>query len=207
MRTTTLIPAALTALAIAGCGITDPYTTHQPASTAATASGAATTTTTTATVDDPSDPRTGTYPPGQLTTGPTGATNRAAAPAAAPATTPQAALSTYAQVDTNWTAHTLGAVQTKLAAISVGQARANALQAAASYGKDTVLQHSQVSNTGQVISIAPDQKQAGVWVVVTSEHTTGQGDYAGLPSQLHVTYARLAHTANQFEVEQWSAQS
>lgn len=42
-----------------------------------------------------------------------------------------------------------------------------------------------------------------VWVVVTSEKTTGQGDYQGLPAQLHVTYAQLTHTPGGWVVSEW----
>jgi hypothetical protein len=54
------------------------------------------------------------------------------------------------------------------------------------------------------VSIAPGQGvAAGQWVIVTSETTTGQGDYQGLRAQLHVTYAQLAHTPGGWVVSQW----
>ena len=122
--------------------------------------------------------------------------------------TPQAALERYANLDMNWTAKTVADVQNQLAAISVGEARAQALQAAASYGQDTTLQASRVANTGTVVAIAPGQgSAAGWWVVVTRESTTGQGDYAGLPPTDHVTDAQLEHTATGWVISSWSPQS
>ena len=99
-----------------------------------------------------------------------------------------------------------GKSQDRLAETAVGQARATALQAAASYGRDTILLHSRVSNSGTVVAIAPARNHPGVWVIVTQERTTGQGDYSGLPALLHVTYARVSHTTNGYAVSQWSPQ-
>ena len=40
--------------------------------------------------------------------------------------------------------------------------------------------------------IAPGQgSAAGLWVIVTRETTTGEGDYAGLPPTDHVTDAQV----------------
>ena len=122
--------------------------------------------------------------------------------------TPQAALERYANLDINWTAHTVAGIQDQLAAISLGQARAQALQAAASYGHDSTLQSSQVANTGTVIAVAPGQGPAASWwVIVTRETTTGQGDYAGLPPTDHVTDAQVQHTRNGWVISSWSPQS
>ena len=94
------------------------------------------------------------------------------------------------------------AIQDQLAAISLGQARAQALQAAASYGHDSTLQASQVANTGTVVAIAPGQgPAAGWWVIVTRETTTGEGDYAGLPPTDHVTDAQVEHTQQRIRCE------
>ena len=77
---------------------------------------------------------------------------------------PQAALQRYAQLYVNWSAATVVAVQHELAAISIGQARAQALQAAASYGHDSTLKASQVVNSGSVIAIGTGQgPAAGTW--------------------------------------------
>jgi hypothetical protein len=47
----------------------------------------------------------------------------------------------------------------------------------------------------------------GDWLVVTSEITTGSGDYAGLPAQRHITYAQLTHTRQGWVVSTWSPQT
>ena len=187
------------ALILAGCGLTDPYTKQHPATTSTSTSTS--TTTATATNADPGPERGGTIP-----TAAQAAQNNAAPGAGRP--TPQAALKRYATLDINWTAQTVAGVQNQLAAISVGEARAQALQAAASYGHDTTLQASEVANTGTVVAIAPGQGSAGGWwVVVTRETTTGQGDYAGLPPADHVTDAQVQHTGNGWVISSWSPQS
>jgi hypothetical protein len=140
------LPAALAvALISAGCGLTDPYTSQHSVTSSTSTSTSTTSTTTTATNADPAPERGGTIP------------NAAQAaqdnpPAGAGRPTPQAALERYANLDLNWTAKTVAGVQNQLAAISVGEARAQALQAAASYGQDTTLQASQVANTGTVVA-------------------------------------------------------
>jgi hypothetical protein len=195
------LPAALAVvLTLAGCGLSDPYTSQHP-STTSTSMSAIPTTTATVPNADPAPERGGTIPNAAHA-----AQNKLAASAGLP--TPQAALERYANIDINWTAHTVAGIQHELAAISVGQARAQALQAAASYGKDSTLQASQVANTGTVVAIAPGQGRAvGLWVVVTRETTTGRRDYAGLPPSDHVTNAQVEHTHNGFVVSAWSPQS
>ena len=196
------LPAALAvALTLAGCGLSDPYTSQHAATTSTSASTSTTSTTATATSADPAPERGGTIPNGSQA-----AQNNPAAGAGRP--TPEAALERYANLDINWTAKTVAGVQNQLAAISIGQARAQALQAAVSYGRDRTLQASQVANTGTVVAIAPGQASAaGWWVIVTRETTTGQGDYAGLPPTDHVTNAQVEHTRNGFVVSAWSPQS
>jgi len=195
------LPVALAiVLTLAGCGLSDPYTSQHPATTSTSASTSTTSTTATATNADPAPERGGTIPNAAHT-----AQNNPAAGAGSP--TPQAALERYANLDINWTARTVAGIQDQLAAISVGQARAQALQAAASYGHDSTLQASQVANTGTVVAIAPGQGPAtGLWVIVTRESTTGKGDYAGLPPTDHVTDAQVEHTHHGFVVSAWSPQ-
>ncbi len=206
MRTRTVLPAALTlTILLAGCGITDPYTAR-PTSTAPSTSTSATATAsprtaTTSTNADPAPERGGTIP------NPTeNAQSKLSAGAGAP--TPQAALGRYARLYTNWNAQTVAGVQRQLASISLDGARAQALQAAASYQHDSTLLASKVTNTGTVISIAAGQGAArGRWVIVTSETTSGQGDYAGLPTTVHVTYAQASHQPSGWIVTEWSPQS
>ena len=128
------------------------------------------------------------------------------APGAA-ASGPVAALERYATLWCNWTASTVVARQHQLAGMSLGQARAQALQAAASLRHDTTLARSQVSNTGTIVAITPALYTPGEWVVVTSETTTGQGDYAGLPPTVHVTYAQLTRTPRGYVIVRWSPAS
>jgi hypothetical protein len=202
LRTLLALPTA--AVAIAGCGITNPYHTNNPRpSLAATPAPASDT----STGDDPSDPAPGAPGPrGSIP--PAAAAAQATLAAGAGQPTPQAALDRYARLYANWSARTIGAVQHQLASISLGQARAQALQAAASYARDSVLQHSRVTNSGQVTSIAAGQGPlGGRWVITTQETTTGSGDYAGLPPQAHVTYAQVTNIPHGWIVIAWHPQS
>jgi hypothetical protein len=198
------LPAALAIIttALAGCGLSDPYTSQQQASSPKPTPAVATTTSTTAHVanDDPAPERGGTIPTGAQESQNTPAT-------AAGRPTPEGALERYANIYINWTSTTLGRVEDELAAISVTQARAQALQAAAAYGHDSTLQRSRVANSGAVIAIAPGQgPEAGSWVIVTREDTSGVGDYAGLPPTNHITYAQVQHTKGGWVVSSWSPQ-
>jgi hypothetical protein len=192
-----VLPAALlVAVALAGCGLSNPYATHTTASRHGTRSATAP-----ARNADPVPERGGTIP---------SAARRAqgAVSARAGEATPRAALERYAQLYTNWTAATVLGLQRQLAAISIDSARAEAQQAAASYARDTTLSASHVTNHGTVVGITPGQgPAAGNWVIVTRETTTGTGDYSGLPPQLHVTYAQLTHTGHGWIVSTWSPQS
>ncbi len=196
----------LAALALSGCaGITDPYQATSRPATASTAAppsasrSAGPSAATRADAGDPAAERGGTIPP---------AANAAqqALAVGADEPTPRAALARYASLYINWTAQDLPARQRQLAAISLGQARVQALQAAASGARDPELTRSQVQNHGQLVAIAPGAGPA-TWVLVTQETTTGQGDYAGLPPTLHVTYAQLAHTTAGWVITTWSPQT
>jgi hypothetical protein len=202
---TLTIPLVAASLTIAGCGITNPYQTSRPAATPATTPSVSTSAPSTA--QDPSDRPPGSHSPEpSIPSAAAAAQNELGAGAGEPS--PQAALERYAQLYTNWTSSTLGAIQRELASISLDQARAQALQAAASYTNDTVLQQSKVANAGTVVSIAAGQAAAhGQWVIVTSETTTGQGDYRGLPPTVHVTYAQLTHTRHGWIVSAWNPQT
>ena len=79
---------------------------------------------------------------------------------------------------------------------------------AASFAHDTTLLASGVANHGAIVAITAGQGPAhGFWVIVTSETTTGHGQYAGLPASDHITYAHVIHTPDGFVVRQWSPQS
>lgn len=195
------LPAALVvATILGGCGLSDPYTNQQRASTRSSKLAPGTSASSPATVTN-ADPRP--EQGGSIPAAARASQNRLAANAGRES--PRAALERYATLDINWTAKTVAGVQRELAALSVGQARAQALQAAASYGHDRVLQTSQVANSGSVIAMAPGQgAEAGAWVIVTREQTTGEGDYAGLPVTDHVTVAQVEHTATGWVVSTWS---
>jgi hypothetical protein len=194
---TGLIAAALLTVLLAGCGLTDPYQQHSTTSDSTTTTAAITR------LDqaDPTPERAGTIPRS------TQAAQNTLAPSAALAT-PEAALERYAQIYLNWTARDVVAVQRELASISLGQARAQALQAAASAARDGELTTTQLANHGQVIALAPGQgSAAGRWVIVTSEQTTGHGDYEGLPPTQHIIYAQLARTRSGWIVTKWAPQN
>ena len=174
------VPLVAIAAGVAGCGISDPYHHATRSSPASPPTSPAATATSAA-------------PPGPSSTG---------------ASTAPVALARYAQLAINWTSRTLSRDQHQLADLSVGAARAQALQTAATYGARSSLQHSQVTNQGQVTAIARGRgPRAGDWVITTQENTGGQGDYAGLPAQAHVYYAQVIHTRHGWTVSTWSAQN
>jgi len=201
MRAQTVLPAVLSVtVLLAGCGITDPYTTRSTTTTS-TSTAAPGATGTTSPNADPAPEQGGTIP-----TATASAQGNLSAGAGQP--TPQAALGRYARLYTNWNATNVDDVQRQLASISLDGARAQALQAATSYRNDTTLLASKVANAGTVISIAAGQGDArGRWVIVTSETTTGQGDYTGLPATVHVTYAQVSHQPTGWIVTAWSPQT
>lgn len=190
-----LLLPAFAAVALAGCGISDPYTARQPSTSTSSSPPAATVTNA-----EPAPERGGTIPAGARA-----AQSSTSTGAAQP--TPQAALQRYARLYVNWTATTVAAVQHELAATSVGQARAQALQAAASYARDQTLAQSGVANSGQLVAISPSITTPGQWVLVTSEQTTGKGDYSGLPPTLHVIYGQVIRTPKGWVVSEWAPQN
>jgi hypothetical protein len=200
-----IVPAALIVVVLAGCGITDPYhADRRPAATTSTSTSTTATAPATSTAADRGDPapeRGGTIPAAA-------ARAQSALAGDATAATPRAALERFARLYLNWTAAGLVTRQRQLAALSLGQARAQALQAAASAARDPELTHSHVVNTGQLIAITPGQGvAAGPWVLVCRETTTGTGDYTALPAALHVIYAQLTQTPTGWIVSRWSPES
>jgi hypothetical protein len=199
-----LVAAALlaTGLGLSACGITDPYAGHPRTAPRPAPLRTPQATTTVAVTDaDPSPEQGGTVPAAARAT-----QDRLASGAARD--TPQSAVARYARLDINWTARTVAQGQRELASISLDGARAQALQAAARYQRDSTLAAGQVANAGSVVSIALGEGPArGEWVVVTREHTTGAGDYTGLPAALHVIYARVTHQSTGWVVSEWSPQN
>jgi hypothetical protein len=192
MRARTLALVLLGALALTGCGLPGP-----PAPSATTPTPPASAATTPAT-GDPQPERGGSIPAGQVT---------AQSQAAGAQPTPAAALARYAALYVTWTAQTVVAQQRYLAAISTGQARAQALAAASAEQRDRTLAASGVANRGSVIAITPGTGQAtGRWVIVTVEQTTGRGSYQGLPASVHVTLATVAGVTGGYAVSAWQPQ-
>lgn len=172
------VVAGVLALALAGCGISDPYTAGHRSSRQASTNGAG----------EPDDD--GPSPP------------RVSAAQRAVAATPQAALTRYAGLYVNWTAGTLAADARKLVSLSTGQARAEAL-AEVSDAPATLARYD-VSNSGSVVAIAAGQgTERGRWAVVTDEQTNGYGPYEGLPAASHVTWATVAPVAEGWVVSGW----
>jgi hypothetical protein len=192
------LPAALaaTGLLLTGCGgLTNPYATTRTRALAYTARSRAS-----ASDHDPGPERGGSIPK-------VAARQQTRLATTARQASPVAAIRRYLELYINWTAADVSAQQRKLASISFAAARAQALQAAASYRHDGTLAKSEVANSGTVIAIARGEGlAAGDWVIVTSETTTGKGDYEGLPAQIHVTYAQLAKTKTGWVISSWSPQ-
>jgi hypothetical protein len=172
------ILATALVLVLTGCGIHDPYTTTQY--TPSTASNQR------AKVPDDDGP-----PPPHPT-----ATARGATPSA------ESALARYAALYVNWTAGTLAANERRLASLSTGQARAQAL-AEGVHPSPTVARYA-VSNSGSVVAIAEGRgTERGRWAVVTVEQTNGHGPYQGLPATSHVTWATVARVGWGWVVSGW----
>ena len=170
--------APTVAVLLAGCGISDPYARPQRATSTADAAIER------GEHDGPAPPP---APPPE---------------GAAMATTPEQALARYGVVYINWTAATLPADERRLAAISTGQARAQAL--AESNAPPATLIRYAVANAGAVVAIAPGQgTERGKWAIVTDEQTSGDGPYEGLPATTHVTWATVTHLVGEWIVSGW----
>jgi len=119
--------------------------------------------------------------------------------------TPTVALRRYALAYINWRASDLQARERQLAAMSIGDAKLTAQQEAAAHSGAAALNANHVANSGQVIAIAPGEgPETSQWVIVTLEHTTGTGAYAGLPPGPHVTFAQVRHMDGGWAVSAWN---
>jgi hypothetical protein len=124
------------------------------------------------------------------------------------ASSPQAALRRYALAYINWRASDLREREQQLAAMSIGAAKLTAEQTAASESGTAALVANDVANSGQLVAIAPGERpDAGQWVIVTQEQTSGTGVYAGLPTAPHVTLAQVRHLRNGWAVSAWNPAS
>jgi hypothetical protein len=120
----------------------------------------------------------------------------------AAAASPQVALTRYAALYVNWTAASVSGEERRLASLSTGQARAQAL-AESNHPAPAVARYA-VSNAGSVVAIAQGRgTERGRWAVITVEQTNGYGPYEGLPATSHVTWATVARAAGGWVVSGW----
>ncbi|MHB1538889.1 MAG: hypothetical protein ACYCUM_13870 [Solirubrobacteraceae bacterium] len=121
--------------------------------------------------------------------------------------TPRRAIVQFASRYSNWTYKTLTRDQQQLAAIAVGAARLTEQRAAAASRGDATLARGKIENHGEVLAISRDLRRRGWWLIVTSEQTSGTGQYEALPTSDHVSLARLARLHGGYAVEEWLPQS
>jgi hypothetical protein len=192
---------ALLSLALAGCGGSIRVATPLGRSIAAGPPRLAPLAPTPAPVGDPPAERGGTIP----------AAAQAAEDSvsrAGVAHSPQLALRRYALTYVNWQASGLQEREQQLVAVSIGAAKLTAEQTTAARSGATALIASHVENSGQVVAIAPGEgPDAGLWVIITQEHTTGTGGYAALPPAPHVTLAQVRHLNGGWVVSAWNPAS
>lgn len=178
--------AVAAAVAIAGCGSgSGPTSTPTSTGTAAKVSRAETT------HEYPSPP-----PPAQAV--------------GDAATSPVLAVRAFAGVYINWTADTVAAQMTALAASSVGQARAAMELAAAQTAHDYELRQGGIANAGTVEAVAPLDGARNRYVVVTRELTTAANTdaYQGLGAAWHLAIADVTPVApGRWAVSRWQPET
>jgi hypothetical protein len=193
--------AALLGLALAGCGGSVRVSAPLGRSIAAGPPRPAPVAPTPAPVGDPPAERGGTIPAGAQAA--EDSVSRAGV-----AHSPQLALRRYALAYVNWHASGLREREQHLVAMSIGAAKLMEEQTTAARSGATALIVSHVANSGQVVAIAPGEGPgAERWVIVTEEHTTGTGRYAGLPPAPHVTLAQVRHLDGGWVVSAWNPAS
>lgn len=118
---------------------------------------------------------------------------------------PELAVRAFAIGYINWTAATVTGRMRGLAALSVGQARAEVTQAAVATAHDYELRRGGVANSGAVEAVAPLAGGGGRWAVVTLERTTASatGAYRGLAPSWHVAIATVQRASGGWVVSGW----
>ena len=201
MNRTPALALAVLALALAGCAAAARVSAPLGRSIAAGPRRPLPAAPTPAPTGDPASERGGTIP----------AAAQAAEDSVSPpgvATSPALVLRRYALAYVNWRASDLRQHEQQLAELSIGAAKLTAEQTAASDSGAAALVASDVANSGQVVAIAPGRgPDTGQWVIVTQEHTTGTGRYAGLPAAPHVTLAQVHHLNHGWVVSAWDPAS
>lgn len=121
-----------------------------------------------------------------------------------------AAVAAFALAYINWNTHTVGRDMRRLAARSIGQARAAMQLAATQVGSDYELQRGGIGNRGAIEAIAPLRQGHNRYVVVTRELTTATATtaYEGLRPAWHVAIATVARAGGGgWVVSGWQPQS
>jgi hypothetical protein len=192
---------ALLALALGGCASSAPVNAPLGRSIAASAPRPAPAAPASAPVGDPPAERGGTIPTKAQTA-------EDSVTRAGVASSPQLALRRYALAYSNWQASDLKQREQELTGMSIGAAKLTAEQTAAARSGTGALIANDVANSGQVVAIARGEgPDTGQWVIVTQEHTTGAGAYAGLPAAPHVTLAQVRQLKDGWAVSAWNPEN
>lgn len=126
------------------------------------------------------------------------------------ATSGTSAVAAFASAYINWSADTVSGDMRALAARSIGEARSAVTLASAQTAGDYELQRGGIANSGVVEAVAPLRGQVDEYVVVTRERTTATATtaYQGLQPAWHVTIATVTELApGEWVVSGWQPQS
>ncbi len=178
-RSISAVAVALTAGAVAGCGVS---LGGAGSAASTTAAGAGTSDGGQARAAVAGAQRTHELPtPGSRQTAPGGWRS------------PVQAVEVFADIYINWTAVTVATHLRLLAQASIGQARSAMTLAAAQTARDSDLQRGGIANSGVVEAIAPVTGEHNVYAVVTRERTTATNTdaYRGLLPTWHVSLATV----------------
>jgi hypothetical protein len=130
--------------------------------------------------------------------------------AAGGAASASAAVAAFATAYINWNAATVVGDMRRLAARSIGQARAAMQLAAAQTASDYELRHGGIANQGTVEAVAPLRGASDRYLVVTRELTTASATtaYQGLQPAWHVALATVSRgSAGRWVVSGWQPES